>query len=156
MDGLGPSHRGEADQVTKEIEVIEDRYWGNVLNSFENGVQLDLRVKLAVDFLKSQYFQSAGLHRGEQKPAEVPGLIERIPGPEVTTAARDARVALDLAEAVLEEAAKRGLVKELPDNGEIPAPMKHHIARSVAASAFQAEESQRAAARLGRPIMGMQ
>ena len=35
-------------------------YWGDVLQSFQNGVQLDLRVKLAIEFLKSPAFSGDG------------------------------------------------------------------------------------------------
>jgi hypothetical protein len=95
-------------------------YFGNVLSAFENGVQLDLRVKLAVDFLKSPSFQVKPMWEHEA-----------------------AKSALDLADKLLAEALDRGWVRALPDTGEISALLKRHIERSVAAAAHQAQASQR-------------
>jgi hypothetical protein len=96
---------------------MTDLYFGNVLSSFENGLQLDLRVKLAVDFLKA-HPASGSAHEG-------------------------ASYALDLADALLAESVKRGLVKSLPDTGEISTPLRHHIERSVRAQVFQQVVAQR-------------
>lgn len=105
------------DDATKDVQ---PKYWGNVLNAFEAGLQLDLRVRLAVDFLKSPYFSAS-----TGTPREI------------------AEHALNLATELLEVSADRGLVKDLPDNGEINAPLRHHIERGVRAGAHQQAIGQR-------------
>lgn len=90
----------------------EQKYFGNVLSSFENGVQLDLRVKLAVDFLKGNLFDA-------NTPKEAAGN------------------ALDLADSLLEEAGARGLLCELPEHGDITQALRRHIERSVRAQVYQ-------------------
>ena len=91
---------------------MTDRYFGDVLGSYANGVQLDLRVKLAVDFLKT-------------------------PGPRLnimpSSAQQAAREALDLATELLTLAAERGLMAPLPDTDELSSPMRRHIRRQVRA-----------------------
>lgn len=89
---------------------MTETYFGDVIGSYANGVQLDLRVKLAVDFLKSPVFQGV-----EWTPKE--------------SAVR----ALDMATELLNEATKRDLVKDLPDTDELSGPMRKHIRRQVRA-----------------------
>jgi hypothetical protein len=108
-----------ASQVTYEERVVEN-YWGDVLQSFANGVQLDLRVKLAVDFLKSPAFQGA-----EANPEAA------------------ASRALTLATELLEQAQAAGLVKPLPDDDELNAAMKRHLSRNVRAQLYGQEAAQR-------------
>jgi hypothetical protein len=91
---------------------VTDRYFGDVLGSYANGVQLDLRVKLAVDFLKSPWAQSHPTHAH-------PGDL--------------ATAALDLSTALFEVAAERGLMAALPDTDELSSPMRRHIRRQVRA-----------------------
>lgn len=112
------------------------RYWGNVLNSFENGVQLDLRVKLAVDFLKAGI-----LSRPEQLRALSPA-----PPPDDTgfmeyqhpqnPAAFIAGFALDLATELLAQADARGLVKEIPEDDGLSAALRRQIRRSARAQVY--------------------
>jgi hypothetical protein len=89
-------------------------HFGDVLQSFNNGLQLDIRLKLAVDFLKGgMLVQQAGV------PLMPPGeLVKR---------------ALDLAAELLNESHARGLVKDLPDTDELSAAHKLHLARSIRA-----------------------
>jgi hypothetical protein len=101
-----------ADQVKEQMV---NNYFGNVLTSFENGVQLDLRVRLAVDLMKDGGFT-------------------------------DPIAALDAATSLIAEADKRGLIKELPETGEINQPLRRHIDRSVRAQVHQ----QLAAGRIGQ------
>lgn len=89
--------------------MTDDRYFGDVLGSYANGVQLDLRVKLAVDFLKSPALQITG------SPQEL------------------AIYALTLATELLTLAEERGLVASLPDTDELSAPQRRHIRRQVRA-----------------------
>jgi hypothetical protein len=91
---------------------VTETYFGDVIGSYANGVQLDLRVKLAVDFLKA------------------PGpLLNTMPA----TPEEAAKQALDIADALIAEATKRGLVRSLPDTDELSAPMRKHIRRQVRA-----------------------
>jgi hypothetical protein len=90
---------------------MTERYFGDVIGSYANGVQLDLRVKLAVDFLKSPLLQGADAARPTQL----------------------AVYALDLATALLEVATERDLVQSLPDTDELSGPMRKHIRRQVRA-----------------------
>jgi hypothetical protein len=91
---------------------VVQNYFGNVLTSFENGVQLDLRVKLAVDLMKGGAFT-------------------------------DPIAALDAATFLIAEADCRGLIKELPETGEISQPLRKHIDRSVRAQVHQQLAGQR-------------
>jgi hypothetical protein len=101
-------------------------HFGDVLQSFNNGVQLDVRVKLAVDFLK------AGLLA---RPGETIGALERQMGRPYhgEVAALLAEYALDVATSLLNLSAARGLVKGLPDTDELSAAHKLHLARSIRA-----------------------
>jgi hypothetical protein len=81
-------------------------YFGDVLANFANGVQLDLRVKIALDLLKSGAF-------------------------------KDAEEALNQATNLLGVAASRGLVKDMPDNDDLSAPMKQHLRRSLRVQVYQ-------------------
>ena len=110
-----------ADQVKEQMV---NNYFGNVLTSFENGVQLDLRVKLAVDIIKAD------------AACFLPSSDGR----------SNIGLALDMATELLAEADKRGLIKELPDTGEINQPLRRHIDRSVRAQVHQ----QLAAGRIGQ------
>lgn len=97
--------------VTDDSRVdVEPKYWGNVLSAFEAGVQMDLRLRLAMDFLKSPLFENAA------------------GGPRVVASG-----ALDLATALLDEAAARGMLKALPETDEITSAMRHHVGRSARA-----------------------
>lgn len=93
------------------------RYPANPLTAFENGCMLDLRARLAIEFLKS-------------------GVIAKPAGgdPYTLPAAEHARLALDLSEAFFAEAAHRGLVEELPglDVG-LSDHLQAHIARTAGA-----------------------
>lgn len=100
---------------------VEPKYRGNPLVDFENGVGLDLRVKMAMELLKSP------LCAISINPAE------------------DALKALDTATALLELAAGRGLLYFVPDHGEISAPLRKHIERNARASVFQQMVVQRVA-----------
>jgi hypothetical protein len=92
-------------------------YLGNVLTNFENGAQLDLRVKLAVDFLKSPWAAEMAVATDSQTELAV--------------------AALDLACALVEEAQARGLLHALPEDGSVNSPLRKHIERSVRAQVFQ-------------------
>lgn len=91
------------------------KWFGNELSAFERGVQLDYRVLLAIEFLKSETFAGAG----------------RLDKPDIDYAVDKA---LHMADAVMANAALRGWVKELPETGELTAATKRHIERTVRAN----------------------
>jgi len=98
-----------------------------VLQSWANGVQLDLRVKLAVDFLK------AGL------------LVRREEGafPLTAESARlVAEFAVDVAGSLLDVAVERGLMKDLPDDDELTAMQRRHLRRATRAQIYAQVVSQ--------------
>jgi len=95
-------------------------YWGDVLQSFQNGVQLDLRVRLAIEFLKSPAFSGDG--------ASPEGAATR---------------ALTLADSLLEQAQASGLLKPLPEDSELNAPLRRHLERNARAQIFANLAAQR-------------
>lgn len=110
-----------------------EKYFGNVMSSFENGVQLDLRVKLAMEFLKSN-------------------AVHQVTNTDDVVQA--AELALDLATELLAVAHERGLVKDMPDNGELSSPMKHHLERSVRQQMYGNEVAQKIARETIAPVPG--
>jgi hypothetical protein len=104
---------------------VSANYFGNVLSAFENGVQMDLRMKLAIEFLKAPSFPFAHAVEG---------------GVDAEASVLDA---LNLASQIFSQAAERGWVKDLPDTGELSAPMRRHLERALRAQAFQQASSPR-------------
>lgn len=103
-------------------------YPSNVLEGFGSGCLLDLRVRLAVDLLKSPMFTSMSVD-GMRAP-EIPGEC--------------ARFALDLATALMAEAESRGLVQPIPaDNGELPDALRAQARRTASFQALQQIEGGR-------------
>jgi hypothetical protein len=95
-------------------------YFGSATQNFENGVIMDLRVKMAVDFLKTGDF--AGMHASDA-----------------------ANKALDLADALLDAADARGLLLPLPDDNSLNAPLRRQLERNCRMQAFQQNAMQRIA-----------
>ena len=107
-----------ADDVTENPV----RYFDNPLDSFRQGVVLDMRVKLAIDLLThSPMFTN----------------VEGLSTKQVTT------LALDVATELVAEADRRGLLEDL-DSPAAMARMKEHIKRSVEFQMAQASETRRA------------
>lgn len=100
----------------------ETLYLGDLGSSFQNGVQFDLRVKLAVEFLKA------------------PGLTLG------ADAAGAARFALSLADQLMSQADERGWLKPLPDDDSLNRQTRQHIKRSVRAQVYQQNVAQTIAA----------
>jgi hypothetical protein len=96
---------------------MSEKYFGDVLQSFQNGVQLDLRVKLAVDMLKSP-------------------IMQTIAGNPNHDAASLASFALDLSTALLKVAQERELLKEMPEDNGLSGPLRHHLERNVRAQVY--------------------
>lgn len=89
-------------------------YFGDVIGSYANGLQLDLRVKLAVDFLKSPIIAEVA-----KNPNHSPQSLSIF--------------ALDLATQLLEVADERGLIADMPEDDGLSSPMRRHIRRQVRA-----------------------
>ena len=92
-------------------------YLGNVLNQFENGVQFDLRVKLAVELLKNKAVPEV-VGSGDAAGS----LVSR---------------AFDMAEAIVQIADARGYLKDLPETDDLSAPMRKFIRMNVRAQVYQ-------------------
>jgi hypothetical protein len=85
----------------------ETCYLPNVLTAFEAGCMLDLRVRLAIEFLKTN------------------------------TALTDGVQALKIASDLCDEAEKRGFIMPLPDDDSLSRPLRMHLKRQVRAQSFQ-------------------
>jgi hypothetical protein len=96
---------------------VTQTYFGDVIGSYANGLQLDLRVKLAVDFLKSPIIAEIA-----KNPNHSPQSLSTF--------------ALDLATQLLEVADDRGLIAAMPDGDDLSSPMRKHIRRQVRAQVF--------------------
>jgi hypothetical protein len=95
-------------------------YLGDVLQSFSNGVQLDLRVRLAVDWLKG----------GLLVPPREGKVFELTK----EHAQEIVRFALDLSTELIEQGMLRGLIRDLPDTDELNAAYRKHLRRAARAS----------------------
>lgn len=115
------------DEAVKEVG---PKYPQAVLEAFGHGALLDLRVRLALDVLKTPGFVGSLVPGGD---VDVP--YER----------RIAAYALDIVTALLDVGRDRGLVHDMPDHGEITQPLRRHIERSVRAQMYQQTAAQRIA-----------
>ena len=97
-------------------------YFGSPMTQFENGCQMGLRCKLAVEFLKA------------------PGFRFEFPAVEC------AKYALDLADEIITQSEAAGYLIPLPDDNGLSAPMRRHIERATRANAYQQVAQQRIAA----------
>lgn len=100
---------------------MTDTYFGDVTQSWNNGVQIDLRVKLAIEFLKG-------------------------PGPWESDGARTAELALQTADALVSQAKANGWIKDLPEDDELTQPMRRHIRRQMRAQIYGQVAGQKIAA----------
>lgn len=111
----------------REVARGEPRYPSNVLEGFGSGALLDLRVRLAADFLKHSPIFS--------------GLQSPIFGPGVSVIAA---CALDLADELLKQGAERGWVEPLPDDaGELPPELRQQARRTASYQAQQQLDANR-------------
>ena len=103
----------------KDVEANDRsvKYPHNVLEGFANGCLLDLRVRLAIEFLKG-------------------GVIS------VTEARPAAHVALDLANELMAEAERRGWVEPLPEDAVLNSAVKKQARRTGVFGATQQIEGQ--------------
>jgi hypothetical protein len=105
-------------------ELPEVLYPQNVIEAFGVGAVLDLRVRLAADFLKTSPMFSRAADSVE--PQQV------------------AEYALDLADELLKRGAERGWVSPMPDDTRVDDQFRAHISRASQMGALQQIEGQRA------------
>jgi len=99
----------------------DPQLFGDPLMDYQNGVRMDLRLKLAIEFLKADTVPcSVNTFRSARVDATVALLI-----------AERAGYALDLAGALIEQASERGWLKELPETAELSARERRHVERQV-------------------------
>lgn len=104
------------------------KYPSNALEGFGSGALLDLRVRLACDFLKAPLFTNVHSDAAEAR----------------TRAAEMAGWALDLAAEVLSQAEARGWVAPLPDDdGELDPVLRAQARRTASYQALQQMEAQK-------------
>ncbi len=95
------------------------KYPHNALEGFSNGCIMDLRMRFAMEYLKS----------GAVEPSDT---------------SIDAEYALDLSDALFQGAENRGWVSPLPDNGELNRALRMQARRSAKFQAAQQHEGQKA------------
>jgi hypothetical protein len=142
----GNEEKGAAEVVGRESE----RYWGDVLQSFGTGVQMDLRLRLALEFLKAGTFVNLGQAIAAIMPNPIP-VQNALGGTDMIEVRWNAdqypkylvRFALDLATEVVNEGWERGLMKDLPETGELNQATKKHIERNVRAQLYQQQIGQK-------------
>jgi hypothetical protein len=106
------------------------KYPPNPLTAFENGCMMDLRLRLAVEFVKASL----------ASPIDCEVESEFV------------KQHLDLAEQLFDQAEERGWVQPMPDdNGHLSAGLRDHIERNVNAQVHQQTSMQRQAERAVRP-----
>lgn len=97
-------------------------YPHNVLEGFGNGAILDLRVRMANDFIKSPWLQT---------------LYPGTPVKEIAT------LALNLAEEITAQAAELGWLTPLPEGGELPQWLRDQAKVTASYQVCQQLEGQR-------------
>jgi len=95
-------------------------YAHNVLEGFGNGCIMDLRVRMANELLKSPAFMDIS-----NVPAEL------------------AEFALDLAEEITSQAAERGWLVPIPEDGELTPALKNQARLTASYSVLQQIEGQK-------------
>lgn len=93
---------------------MEMKYPSPLLNSLTDGVHLDMRAKMAEQFLRT------------------PGLVSRF-RQNGATADETVRFVFDLSQSFYDEAERRGLLQELPGHADLPTSEEMHVRRQAAA-----------------------
>jgi hypothetical protein len=109
------------------------KYFGDVLMDFQNGCRLDLRVKLALEMLKS-----------DQVPHEVEDSADGMSTRALTTQER-AEYALELAGHLILGACRRGWIEDMPEGTGLSDGQLDHIKRVARAGVVQGLTQQRMA-----------
>lgn len=106
--------KDHSDDHVSKLDPVNERYYGNPLPQLEgNGVQFELRAKLAIDFVKELIKSPNATYETDNHANE---LVKQ---------------AFDIADAVMWEAAERGYLKGTPPVDELP----HDVATLLRLSA---------------------
>jgi hypothetical protein len=92
------------------------RFHGNILSAFEQGAELDLRFRVALQLISGPLFQE---------------LVALRPAVEVACSV------LDLAEELFKQGEGRGWIEDLPDDDGLSAGLRMHLRRAVRAQIYQ-------------------
>lgn len=98
----------------------EPTYFGDVMGDYNNGCRLDVRSKLAVDFLKA----SGCVPVYGQDPTDGAQAV-------LLTAKERVAYALDLAGEVIAQSYERGWAKDLSESDELTQAQRRHIRHSI-------------------------
>jgi hypothetical protein len=120
------SHTPSAEELAGAVYEYEELHFGDVLQNWVNGVQLDIRTKLAVEFVKA-------------------GMLVRHAGVVDLTPSEVAERALDVATELLNLSFSRGLTKPLPETDELSPAHKRHLLRAVRSNVYPQTQMQRIA-----------
>jgi hypothetical protein len=128
------------DQPPVEEAPREDRYYGSLEGSYQNGLQLDLRARLAVEFIKAGMLARLVPEDPRTRLAEIEGHPDAVTTDEVfysaARAKRMATFALDLATALLDQSKERGLTKPMPDHSNLGPAERHALERNARAQVY--------------------
>jgi len=109
---------------------MSEDYFGSPITQYENGCQMGLRMKLALDFLK------------------VPGFIGSTPE-------ADVKRALAVANELVEQSLSAGYMVALPESADLSVPFKRHIERAARANLYQQQVTQRIIGEVDRETPGL-
>lgn len=117
-------------------------FLGDVFNAYQMGAQADLRVRLALELLKDNAdrllaeasdialpvrYDDQGMRISDDKtPDEKAELIARTV----------AKIALGITTEIVNQAHAEGLIKHLPEDGNLNAALRHHLDRQGNAQAY--------------------
>lgn len=108
------------------------KYPQHPIDGFQNGALLDLRVRMSINLLQSRLFEGVGAKMVSS---------ELLQAPSYDTVAR---VALSIADSLLNQAAARGWVSPLPvDDGKLSAAEREHASRTGSFGVLQQIAGQR-------------
>lgn len=108
-------------------------YPHNVLEGFGNGAILDLRVRMANEFMKSPVLTAMADELTRRLRADSKLTVEK----------SIATFALDLAEEVTAQAAERGWLCELPEDGELTPALRNQAKVTASYNVLQQIEGNR-------------
>lgn len=119
---------------------VHEAYPHNVLEGFGNGCLLDLRVRMAADYLNGPMFANvvSDLIRAHAKGEASDETIDAF-------GSLMAAIALDTATALLDMGRNAGLVTPLPEGPELDALLRAQAARTARFQVLQQIEAQKAA-----------
>lgn len=135
----------ENEVVVDQTADGKDKYRHNVLEGFGNGCLLDLRVRVAIDLLKSPMFHGGAF---EFFDGDSLGNPDALPG----GATYCAGFALEVADSLMKMASVQGLVDPLPTDNRIGSEMRSQAERTAHYSAIQQLAMQKIGAEESSPL----